>query len=69
MITLNEAHNMADVLKNLEQDLNFTTTIYNRVDEEWGRKDANGTWTGMVLSLLKEEMDFASSSFTINIPR
>lgn len=60
---------LIDILLDLEREMNFTTNLYRRLDHAWGRIDRNGSWTGMVRSLLTKDMEFAPVSFTINSAR
>ena len=58
-----------DVLKLMKKSLNFTTTLTRRFDGNWGKKDKNGTWNGMVKSLLDGEADLIATSLTVNKDR
>ncbi len=58
-----------EMLKILESDMNFTTTLMLRRDRRWGSPQANGSWDGMVSNVLNEDVDFIATSLTQNIPR
>ena len=46
-----------EVFKELSELLNFTYTVSVPPDGAWGGMKADGTWSGMVGQLEKEEMD------------
>ena len=37
--------------------MNFTYRLKKPIDNGWGSRDENGTWTGMVGSLVRKECD------------
>ena len=57
-----------DVLKSLQKDMNFTSTLWRRQDGHWGRF-INGTWTGMINNLIEGDADLALASLTITDQR
>ena len=59
-----------DVLKLLEKKVNFTTSLLKRLDGNWGKfNHENGTWNGMIKSLLDGEADLIATSLTVNPER
>ncbi len=59
-----------DALRLCEEELNFTTDVYNRFDGQWGSyNSATGQWTGMIHSILKQEIDIAIASLAITLER
>ncbi len=57
-----------DLLNTLQNDMNFTTTLYVRKDGAWGHP-VNGTWVGMVSNLLNKEADFMLGGLIMNLLR
>ncbi len=58
---------VVEVLRHLESDLNFTSTVFRRRDRTWGSQVREGgeiRWTGMVATLHKKEADLAATSLT-----
>ncbi len=57
-----------DVLKTLQNDMNFTTDIFTRKDEAWGYP-VNGSWVGMIANILNKDADFILGGVTMTLPR
>ena len=48
----------ADVFNELSRILNFSYTVINPPDGEWGSMKIDGTWSGMVGQLETRNVDF-----------
>ncbi|XP_059096595.1 glutamate receptor ionotropic, kainate glr-3-like [Tigriopus californicus] len=57
-----------DVMVIMAKELNFSVSYFQRRDLNWGNK-VNGTWSGMVSTLLKGEADFIGASLTLTPTR
>ena len=57
-----------DALRQLQEDLNFTTRIFMRRDRDWGllinHENGSTQWSGMVSSLVKGEIDLVAAPLT-----
>lgn len=42
-----------DIIRSLSQALNFSTTFYQRLDGDYGHLEGNGSFTGIIGSLIK----------------
>ncbi|XP_042237196.1 probable glutamate receptor [Homarus americanus] len=60
---------MADLLTTLADSLNFTYKIVQPGDRAWGAKLPNGTWSGMVGQVSRQEVDIALGPFGISEAR
>ena len=49
--------------------MNFTYTLIKPPDGNWGAIQADGSWNGMVNLLAKEDIDIATTDFTITHER
>ncbi len=58
-----------DVGNILRQEMNFTLSLFMREDKLWGHVWPNGSWSGMISTLLKGEADFILASATLNPQR
>ena len=58
-----------DLLRLLEEDLNFTATIAPSRDGFWGSETSNGTWNGLVGMLVDGVVDVAWAPLTFNLER
>ncbi|KAK7074964.1 hypothetical protein SK128_008909 [Halocaridina rubra] len=56
---------MAEILTILSESLNFTYKQLRPQDENWGMKDGNGTWSGMVGQVVRKEADLGLGPFGI----
>ena len=45
--------------------MNFTWRLYQRSDGKWGSKQPDGSFNGMVSSLVKGEADLIATSLTL----
>ena len=43
--------------------MNFTYTVKKPKDDAWGSRDENGSWTGMVGSLVRKECDVGKDNY------
>lgn len=50
-----------EIFIELSHQLNFSFTVTNPPDGEWGAKKADGTWSGMVGQLEMREVDFGNN--------
>ncbi|KAG7174521.1 Glutamate receptor-like 48 [Homarus americanus] len=60
---------LADVMKVLEHQLNFTIRWVETVDGDYGVPLDNGTWTGLVGDLVMKRADVAISPLSQTLPR
>ncbi|XP_064103789.1 glutamate receptor ionotropic, delta-2-like isoform X3 [Macrobrachium nipponense] len=51
------------MLREMARKLNLTFRAFMSVDDEWGQPIGNGSWTGLVNALMKEEADFGACLF------
>ena len=51
-----------DVFNRLSQVLNFSYTVINPSDGEWGSVKIDGTWSGMVGQLATKTVDFGTQT-------
>ena len=58
-----------EVFKELSHRLNFSYTVVNPPDGEWGVLKGDGTWSGMVGQLETKKVDIAVADFTITEQR
>lgn len=58
-----------DLLHILQRDLNFTTDVAVRTDRVYGVLDAQGNWTGMIGSLIRQQADLIATSVTLTLER
>jgi ABC-type amino acid transport substrate-binding protein len=58
-----------DLTQRLSEMLNFTYELRPVKDNNFGAKDANGNWNGMVGELVREEADMAVAPLTISSQR
>ena len=58
-----------EVFKELSHRLNFSFTVVNPPDGEWGVLKGDGTWSGMVGQLETKKVDIAVTDFTITEQR
>ena len=60
---------MMKALKYMQEDSNFTYVIKRSPDRGWGSPDRNGTWNGMVKTIMDEEtvgkIDFSIGMFNL----
>ena len=66
-----QLHNgkFVEVFKELSDRLNFSYTVINPPDGEWGVLKEDGTWSGMVGQLETKKVDLAVTDFTITEQR
>ncbi|XP_071540571.1 glutamate receptor ionotropic, delta-2-like isoform X2 [Panulirus ornatus] len=57
------------LLKLLADNHNFTYTFVRPPDGQWGNKNADRTWSGMVGMVGRKEVDMGASTFTLNAAR
>ncbi|XP_022236206.1 glutamate receptor ionotropic, delta-2-like, partial [Limulus polyphemus] len=60
---------MADVLEFLAKSVNFTYTLIVPKDHQWGIRLPNGSWTGMIGMMVRNEADFGLGPFAVNYDR
>ncbi|XP_071522174.1 probable glutamate receptor [Panulirus ornatus] len=60
---------VGNVLDTVAQSLNFTYRLVTPADQHWGRKLANGSWTGMVGQVARREVDIALGPFGLTEER
>ena len=53
----------------LQGIMNFTYTLIKPPDEQWGSIQPDGTWSGMVKLLAKQDIDIATTDFTVTQER
>ncbi|KAJ9573764.1 hypothetical protein L9F63_008847 [Diploptera punctata] len=53
------------IWKTLEKQLNFTTEFSTPEDQAWGSLTSNGTWNGMIGMILRNEVEYAVTEFTM----
>ena len=53
----------AEVFKELARSLNFSFTVTNPCDGEWGSLKDDGTWSGMVGQLETKKVDFGMNDY------
>ncbi|KAK3792934.1 hypothetical protein RRG08_033784 [Elysia crispata] len=58
-----------DLVTELARRLNFSFTMVEPADNEWGRPLADGTWTGIVGMLQKHEIDISVAALVITTER
>ncbi|XP_067946390.1 glutamate receptor ionotropic, kainate 2-like [Watersipora subatra] len=58
-----------DMLDRIAQNLNFSVSLFEVADETTGHRLENGSWTGMIGTLIKKEADLALGELTINYER
>ncbi len=59
-----------EILKVLEGDLNFTTGIFKRFDDQWGAYNAETReWSGMVNGTVEGQADMIAACLTYTIDR
>ncbi|XP_064104072.1 glutamate receptor ionotropic, delta-2-like [Macrobrachium nipponense] len=51
------------MLREMARKLNLTFRAFMSVDDEWGQPIGNGSWTGLVNALMREEADFGTCLF------
>ena len=49
--------------------MNFTYTLIKPLDGQWGSIQPDGTWSGMVNLLANQEIDIATTDFTVTQER
>ena len=49
--------------------MNFTHTLIKPPDGQWGSIQPDGTWSGMVKLLANQEIDIATTDFTVTQER
>ena len=55
-----------DIFKGLSRSLNFSYTVINPPDGEWGGIKSDGTWSGMVGQLATKVTDIGKQKFFRN---
>ena len=58
---------MAEILDYLQVSLNFTTSLARPPDGGWGAMDDQGSWSGMVGMVKRNEVDFALGGFSLSV--
>ena len=58
-----------DIFNSLAVKLNFTYTLQLPRDGKWGRRDAQGRWSGIVRDLVDREADMAVTAISITHAR
>ncbi|KAH9512847.1 hypothetical protein Btru_036743 [Bulinus truncatus] len=58
-----------DILKYLESLLNFTSILVDSTDKEWGNKEENGTYTGLIGQLQRKEVDVLMAPVAVDTDR
>ena len=53
-----------DIVKAINNELNVTTTMYARTDNSCGNRLKNGTWIGVMSSIVNEEVDVGIASLS-----
>ena len=56
---------LADVWNTLQETLNFTTMIRESSDGNWGSPNPDGTWTGMLGMIQRDEIDITISEMVL----
>ncbi|XP_068221286.1 glutamate receptor ionotropic, delta-1-like [Palaemon carinicauda] len=51
------------MLREMARKLNLTFRAFLSVDDEWGQPIGNGSWTGLVAAMMKEDADFGTCLF------
>ena len=59
----------AEVYFSLQEIMNFTFTLIQPPDKQWGTLQPYGSWSGMVNLLQTQQVDFAASDFTVTRAR
>ena len=59
----------AEVYFSLQEIMNFTFTLVQPPDKQWGTLQHDGSWSGMVNLLQTQQVDFAASDFTVTRAR
>ena len=59
----------ADIWKELQKITNFSYVMTPSVDGAWGSLKDDGTWSGMVGMILRDEVDIAVADFFITLDR
>ena len=59
----------AEVFFSLQEIMNFTFTLTQPPDMQWGTLQPDGSWSGMVNLLQTQQVDFAASDFTVTRAR
>jgi hypothetical protein len=49
----------------IRREMNFTLSVYRREDTAWGSLLNNGSFTGMISTLVKGEADLIGTSLTM----
>ncbi|XP_069995753.1 glutamate receptor ionotropic, delta-2-like [Penaeus vannamei] len=60
---------MADLLQIFSQMLKFDYELVRPLDRVWGTPDANGSWSGLIGMLQREEVEFALGPFGVSPQR
>ena len=59
----------ADVYFCLQEKMNFTFTLIQPLDKQWGALQPDGSWSGMVNLLQTQQVDFGATDFTVTAAR
>ena len=59
----------AEVYFSLQEIMNFTFTLIQPPDMQWGALQPDGSWSGIVNLLQTQQVDFAASDFTVTRAR
>ncbi|XP_066937544.1 glutamate receptor-like [Macrobrachium rosenbergii] len=51
------------MLREMAEKMNLTFRAFMPIDDQWGQLLDNGTWTGLINALVKEEADFGTCVF------
>ncbi|XP_071535556.1 probable glutamate receptor [Panulirus ornatus] len=60
---------MADLLEYVARSLNFTYVFVRPLDKIWGSKQDDGSWSGMVGMVMREEADIGLGPYSFNPSR
>ncbi|XP_052790381.1 glutamate receptor ionotropic, NMDA 2B-like [Mya arenaria] len=58
-----------DLLQILSEKMNFEYEMYEVPDQNWGIKDENGEWSGLVKEMIEKKADMVITSIKINHQR
>ncbi|XP_022241989.1 probable glutamate receptor, partial [Limulus polyphemus] len=60
---------MAEILHFLATNLNFSYTVIQPEDHQWGSKKSDGSWSGMIGLLHRKEAEFLATPVSANLHR